>query len=325
MVGGALHPMTCAASAGQRPPQYGELIEVGSTPGWVELSQTPKGVYILALRAEADPENRWLWPFTQAIHKAFDAIERHLEDHVDSPAALLTVSESDKFFSNGIDPDGSYSKRINLQPGPKNDMIEGNFLTMPAFSRPLQLPIPTVAAVNGHAFGAGLMFAACHDYRLQREDRGFMCAVEMEIGVGIPPPEMEIFRHVLPLPAFYETVLGCKRWGAADSLRAGLIVKASPAERLFADALAYAETQAKLVVGERKRKLFMHMKDKVKGQVQRMVMDHTFPGGNFPDALAKNQEFVQQVKERYPYLMRHIGEVIEEVPVIPPRKPKAKL
>ena len=45
---------------------------------------------------------------------------------------------------------------------------------MSAFFRPLQLPIPTVAAINGHAFGAGMMFAVAHDYRLQREDRGFV-------------------------------------------------------------------------------------------------------------------------------------------------------
>ena len=39
------------------------------------------------------------------------------------------------------------------------------------------------------------MFAVAHDYRLQREDRGFMCAIEVEIGVGIPPPEMEVSRN----------------------------------------------------------------------------------------------------------------------------------
>merc|ERR1719264_1408165 len=120
----------------------------------------------------------------------------------------------------------------------------------------------------------------------------------------------------MPKPAFYQTVLGSKRWGAADSLQAGLIVKASP---------AYAEAQAKLVAGERGRKLFMHLKDKVKGQVQKMVMDFEFPGGDIPAALAKDPEFVKGVKEAYPYLMQHIGEVIEQVPTIPPRKPKAKL
>ena len=84
---------------------YGELIEPGCTPGWVELSRLPSGVYILNLLADANPENRWILPFNQAIMKAFDALEDHLEfDAGDLPAALLTISQSPKFFSNGIDP-----------------------------------------------------------------------------------------------------------------------------------------------------------------------------------------------------------------------------
>ena len=175
------------------------------------------GVYILSLSADANPENRWILPFNQAIMKAFDALEWHLEHEAgDLPAALLTVSESPKFFSNGIDPTGSYGKQIGLEPPSEVDQLEGIILGMPGFIRPLQLPIPTIAAVsnaalslsaravslthpgaqiNGHAFGAGMMFAVAHDYRLQREDRGFMCAIEVEIGVGIPPPEMEVSRN----------------------------------------------------------------------------------------------------------------------------------
>ena len=170
--------------------------------------------------------------------RAFDALEDHLENYAgDLPAALLTVSSSPKFFSNGIDPTGSYSKEIGLEEPSKVDQLEGIILGMPGFIRPLQLPIPTIAAINGHAFGAGMMFAVAHDYRLQREDRGYMCAIEVEIGVGIPPPEMELFAHAVSKPAFYQTVMGAKRWGAADSLGEGLIVEACSVETLFEKSL----------------------------------------------------------------------------------------
>ena len=59
------------------------------------------------------------------------------------------------------------------------------------------LPCPTVAAINGHAFGAGLMVALCHDVRVMREDRGFACANEMQIGFKIPTPELGLFRGIL--------------------------------------------------------------------------------------------------------------------------------
>ena len=150
--------------------------------------------------------------------KAFEAIEHELERSAEEPAALLTVSASPKFFSNGIDPTGSYSAGLLLPDVTDYDKAEGTILGMAGFIRPLQLPIPTVAAVNGHAFGAGMMFAVAHDYRFQREDRGYMCAIEVAIGVGIPPPEMELFKHAMPLPAFYQTVMAAKRWGAAEAL-----------------------------------------------------------------------------------------------------------
>ena len=56
---------------------------------------------MLSLNAtESNKENRWSLDFSVAIHKAFDAIEAELEkDPKGTPAALLTVSQSPKFFS----------------------------------------------------------------------------------------------------------------------------------------------------------------------------------------------------------------------------------
>ena len=178
-----------------------KLIPYGCTPGWVSLSRTEHGVYILRMKAEANPENRWMPAFNAAMMKAFDGVEKHLEEEAgDTPAALLSISESEKFFSNGIDPNGAYSKKLTLPRMSKIEMAEQAGLGMPAFARPLQLPIPTVAAINGHAFGAGMMYTSCHDYRFQREDRGYQCAVEVEIGVGIPEPEMAMFGHIMSKP-----------------------------------------------------------------------------------------------------------------------------
>merc|ERR1712124_124764 len=99
---------------------------------------------------------------------------------------------------------------------PKADVLEWDELTMPAFARVLLLPIPTVCMIGGHAFGAGFMFALAHDYRVQRIDRGFLCANEVAIGVKTPPPELTLFKHAIPSSAFMETVLHAKRWTGTD-------------------------------------------------------------------------------------------------------------
>ena len=40
--------------------------------------------------------------------------------------------------------------------------------------------------------------------------------------MGIPPPEMQLFKHGMPINAFYETVLGAKRWGGKEALAAAV-------------------------------------------------------------------------------------------------------
>jgi enoyl-CoA hydratase/carnithine racemase len=130
-----------------------ELINAGTTQDEVSLGRVSStGVFIIAMNATStNLENRWTLPFSIAMHKAFDAIEAALEsDPPGTPAALLTISESPKFYSNGIDPAWMASGP------PADELNQWNDLTMTAFARPILLPIPTITAVNGHAFGAGV-------------------------------------------------------------------------------------------------------------------------------------------------------------------------
>ena len=50
----------------------------------------------------------------------------------------------------------------------------------------LSLPLPTVALINGHAFGLGFYLALCHDYVMMRNDKGFMWFSEMKFGATSP-------------------------------------------------------------------------------------------------------------------------------------------
>ena len=76
---------------------------------------------------------------------------------------------------------------------------------------------------RGHAFGAGFMFALCHDVRLMRADRGFVCANEMQLGMRIPVPELALFKHKLSANVFFETVQLAKRWAGPMAEQAGIV------------------------------------------------------------------------------------------------------
>ena len=112
--------------------------------------------------------------------------------------------------------------------------------------RIITLPIPSICAINGHGFGAGFMMALCHDVRIMREDRGFLCANEMQLGLTIPRPELALFHHKLPADTFFETVQLSKRWSGPMALEAGIVQETMAVDELTVAAIKKAEELAPL-------------------------------------------------------------------------------
>ncbi len=162
-------------------------------------------------------ENRWNTTFTRAFADVVDELEQAAASG--EPAALLTRSTHPKFFSNGLDLEWIMSKEDH--PGGDRAPFGDEFMKL--MSRIILLPMPTVVAVNGHGFGAGFMLALCHDVRLMRADRGYLCANEIEIGISIPTPELALFRHKMSASAFHETVVLARRWTGPAAQAAGFV------------------------------------------------------------------------------------------------------
>ena len=204
-----------------------------------------------------DGENRWNTTFVRAFVEALDEIEAS-----EGPAAVVTTGSVEKFFSNGIDLDWVRSPNpSDSDPGGDRKVFGAEFMT--AMSRVITLSVPSIAAINGHAFGAGLMVALCHDVRIMREDRGFACANEMQIGMAIPRPELALFRHKLPANTFFETVQLARRWTGPAALEAGLVQQTASASELLDVAKARAEELAPLAAN---RKIFKGQKEALYGE-----------------------------------------------------------
>lgn len=200
----------------------------------IELERHDK-VFVLTM---ADGENRWTTTFTRAFAEAIEEVAAS-----DGPAALVTASAHEKFFSNGLDVEWIMGSDPD-HPGGDRKVFGAEFMEL--MGRIITLPVPTVCAVNGHGFGAGFMSALCHDVRIMREDRGFLCANELEIGLTIPIPEVALFKHKLSASAFHQTVLLAKRWTAPEAVTAGFVEAAVPQERVLDAAVERAASLAHL-------------------------------------------------------------------------------
>src|SRR5262245_20419526 len=97
-------------------------------------------------------------------------------EHIDTvcesegPAALVTIGTG-KHYSNGLD--------LEWLGGCGPDEARLFFRELFAtWARLLTLPMVAVAALNGHAFGAGALLPLVHDQRVMLEDRGWWCMPE---------------------------------------------------------------------------------------------------------------------------------------------------
>jgi enoyl-CoA hydratase/carnithine racemase len=222
--------------------------ESSAPPVYVERHNA---VFVMHL---ANGENRWNTTFVRAIDSALDEIEQ-----TEGKISLVITSDNEKFFSNGLDLKWITSRGKH----PGGDRKVFNPEVMQLFARLMTFPIPTVCSIGGHCFGAGFMIALCCDVRFMREDKGFLCANEIELGFAIPEPELALFRHKLPINAFFDTVQLAKRWSGPAALSAGIVHQISPATTLLGDAMKEAGRLAKKI---RSREVFKWQKEHIFGE-----------------------------------------------------------
>ena len=109
------------------------------------------------------------------------------------------------------------------------------------FERVLTLPVPTVAAVNGHAFGAGAMLALAHDHRVMRDDRGYVCLPEVDIHIPFSPGMNALVMSKLSPRAAVDAMTTGHRFPGDEALAAGIVDATASLEDLPQAAAARVE------------------------------------------------------------------------------------
>jgi enoyl-CoA hydratase/carnithine racemase len=193
----------------------------------IEL-QKQENVFVLHMKSG---ENRFNQKFLDALNGALDEVERSTE-----PAALVTTGEG-KFYSNGLDLEwmatagaGQFQKSIK-------DVHR-------LLGRMLSFPLITVAALNGHVFAAGAMFALAHDFRVMRNDRGFFCLPEADIQIPFTRPMSALIQARLPVASAHEAMVTGKRYNAEQAERRQMVDAIASEAEVLPAAIALAKSHA---------------------------------------------------------------------------------
>jgi enoyl-CoA hydratase/carnithine racemase len=119
------------------------------------------------------------------------------------------------------------------------DMVKRSGGLQSAFSAVARIPKPVVAAVNGYALGGGCELTLCADYRIAAEDATFG---QPEVLLGVIPGAggtQRLTRLIGPSKA-KDLVFSGRFVEAAEALSLGLVDRVVPADRVYADACAWA-------------------------------------------------------------------------------------
>lgn len=172
------------------------------------MSPTLKYLDKVAVLELGTDENRFTLDWLDAVDAALDTLV------AGEPTALVTTGTG-KFYSNGLDLDWLMAN---------GDRMEWYVARVQSvLARVLTLPVPTVAAVNGHAFGAGAMLAVAHDFRVMRSDRGYFCFPEADIRIPFTPGMAALIQSKLTPQAAVASMTTARRFGGTDALALGLV------------------------------------------------------------------------------------------------------
>jgi enoyl-CoA hydratase/carnithine racemase len=149
----------------------------------------------------------------------------------------LVITGEDKTFSTGFN-----LEYVAAATADEKQLLMDKAVEL--LARLLAFPLPTVAAINGHAFGMGAMVALACDYRYMRADRGFFCLPEIDLKVSLPSGMMSLLKLKLAPPVLRDLLLTGRRIGGAEALRLGIVDEAYASDEVLPNAVSRASALA---------------------------------------------------------------------------------
>lgn len=157
----------------------------------------------------------------------YDTLSELCSDVRDDPDVRVLVlrGEGDEAFAAGTDI--HQFRGFTAQDGITYEKRVGRVL-----SALLDVRIPVVAVVQGHAVGAGLALVACADVVVATDDATFGAPVARTLGNCLPPPVVARVQRRLGVARTMAMLLTARLLPAQEAAYAGLVSDVVPAEEL---------------------------------------------------------------------------------------------
>ncbi|MCK5312094.1 MAG: enoyl-CoA hydratase/isomerase family protein [Desulfobacteraceae bacterium] len=207
-----------------------------------------EGVAIVNMANGANKQNL---EFAEGLNQLFDEI---LADN--DIYSIVITSSDEKNFSQGVDIEWLMQR---FEQKDFDSIKAFMYATNNVFKRLLLMPVPVIAAINGHAFGNGAMLACACDFRFMKKDRGYFCFPEVDISIPFLPGMIAFVRKAIPEYKFNEYKLTGKKVGAQELFEHHVIEKAcEDQEELMKDTLSFAKTfkKSRNIFSEHKKRMY---------------------------------------------------------------------
>ncbi len=218
-----------------------------------------------------------------------DLIRAHeLMDASPEVWAVLLTSSSEKFFSNGLDPDYI----LERTPGERAKVFK-KLLKMTRVM--YEFSKPQIAVINGHAFAGGAVLSVMADFRFMAAGKGKISFSETRVGLTLPDLLLPIIEAVVGPENMVRVAMMGEAFSPEQSLAMGLVDRVVEPDQLQAEAENYMReildtmplaSMRSVKAGIRKRRVKMLRKMKRSGLRQMRA----FLTGNFEEGLTAVRE-----------------------------------
>jgi enoyl-CoA hydratase len=189
----------------------------------IRRDEAPAGVVVLTL--DRPPVNALETQFVRDLTTAL------VKEGEESAAIVLTATG--RAFSAGVDTKAAATLDSD---GQRAGVEAINSLVTTLFA----LPLPVVAAVNGHALGGGLIVPLACDVLVATRSECKLGLTEVAVGVPFPAAPLEVCRQRLSPPVYNDLCLTGRVFGPEEALALGVVDELAEPGHLVARAIEIA-------------------------------------------------------------------------------------